>query len=105
MRRRIPDLGKLLFVLPNLFTMSSVLMALGLPLCFFLLLSGWDLLGLFTHLDNMSSRYLEADGIRRLAFSSDLKIIFFGSTALIAALRMPGFTRRIAGSFPIRSKT
>ncbi|MEH6702727.1 hypothetical protein [Parasphingorhabdus sp.] len=89
----------------SLFTMSSVLMALGLPLCFFLLLSGWDLLGLFTHLDNMSSRYLEADGIRRLAFSSDLKIIFFGSTALIAALRMPGFTRRIAGSFPIRSKT
>ena len=25
MKRRIPDLGKLLFVLPNLFTMSSVL--------------------------------------------------------------------------------
>ena len=89
----------------SLFTMSSVLMALGLPLCFFLILSGWDLLGLFTHLDNLSSRYLEADGMRRLAFSSDLKIIFFGFTALIAALRMPGFTRRIAGAFPERSKT
>ena len=89
----------------SLFAISSVLMALGLPLCFFLLLSGWDLLGLFTHLDNLSSRYLEADGVRRLAFSSDLKIIFFGSTALIAALRMPGFTRRIAGAFPERSKT
>ena len=25
MRRRVPDLGKLLFVLPNLFTMSAVL--------------------------------------------------------------------------------
>jgi hypothetical protein len=89
----------------SLLAMSSVLMALGLPLCFFLILSGWDLLGLFTHLDNLSSHYLEADGVRRLAFSSDLKIIFFGSTALIAALRMPGFTRRIAGSIPIRSKT
>lgn len=89
----------------SLFAISSVLMALGLPLCFFLLLSGWDLLGLFTHLDNLSSRYLEADGMRRLAFSSDLKIMFFGSTALIAALRMPGFTRRIAGAFPERSKT
>ena len=86
------------------FAMSSVLMALGLPLCFFLLLSGWDLLGLFTHLDNLSSRYLEADGVRRLAFSSDLKIIFFGSTALIAALRMPGFIARIAGAFPERSQ-
>ena len=89
----------------SLFTMSSVLMALGLPLCFFLLLSGWDLLGLFTHLDNLSVRYLQADGMRRLAFSSDLKIIFFGSTALIAALRIPRFIARIAGSFSKRSKT
>ena len=89
----------------SLFAVSSVLMALGLPLCFFLLLSGWDLLGLFTHLDNLSVRYLQAGGMRRLAFSSDLKIIFFGSTALIAALRMPGFARRIAGAFPERSKT
>ncbi|WP_422346030.1 hypothetical protein [Parasphingorhabdus sp.] len=89
----------------SLFAMSSVLMALGLPLCFFLILSGWDLLGLFTHLDNLSVRYLQADGVRRLAFSSDLKIIFFGSTALIAALRMPGFITRIASDFPERSKT
>lgn len=89
----------------SLFTMSSVLMALGLPLCFFLLLSGWDLLGLFTHLDNLSSRYLEADGMRRLGFSSDLKIIFFGFTALIAAFRMPRFIARIASDFPERSKT
>ena len=89
----------------SLFAISSVLMALGLPLCFFLLLSGWDLLGLFAHLDNLSSRYLEADGVRRLAFSSDLKIMFFGSTALIAALRIPRFIARIAGSFSKRSKT
>ena len=76
----------------SLFTMSSVLMALGLPLCFFLLISGWDLLGLFTHLDNFSGRYLEADAARRLMFSSDLKIMLFAATTLIAALRMPGFT-------------
>ncbi|ASK87182.1 MULTISPECIES: hypothetical protein [Sphingomonadaceae] len=84
----------------SLFAISSVLMALGLPLCFFLLLSGWDLLGLFAHLDNLSSRYLEADGVRRLAFSSDLKIMFFGSTALIAALRIPRFIARITDDFP-----
>lgn len=89
----------------SLFAVSSVLMALGLPLCFFLLLSGWDLLGLFTHLENLSVRYLQADGMRRLAFSSDLKIIFFGSTALIAALRMPGFVARLASDFRKRSKT
>lgn len=89
----------------SLFAMSSVLMALGLPLCFFLILSGWDLFGLFTHLDNLSVRYIHADAVRRLMFSSDLKIMFFAATALIAALRMPGFTRRIASEFPERSKT
>lgn len=86
----------------SLFAFSSVLMALGLPLCFFLILSGWDLLGLFTHLDNLSSRYLAADGARRLMFSSDLKIMFFAAIVLIAALRMPGFIRRVAGDFPER---
>jgi hypothetical protein len=84
----------------SLFAMSSVLMTLGLPVCFFLLISGWDLLGLFTHLDNLSSRYLEADGVRRLAFSSDLKIMFFGFSALIAALRIPRFIARITDDFP-----
>jgi hypothetical protein len=88
----------------SLFAISSVLMALGLPLCFFLILSGWDLLGLFTHLDNLSSRYLAADGARRLIFSSDLKIMFVAATALIAALRMPGFIRRIVGAFPERNE-
>jgi hypothetical protein len=88
----------------SLFALSSVLMALGLPLCFFLILSGWDLLGLFTHLDNLSGRYLAADGARRLMFSSDLKIMFFAATALIAALRMPGFIRRIVGAFPERNE-
>ena len=88
----------------SLFAISSVLMALGLPLCFFLILAGWDLLGLFTHLDNLSSRYLAADGARRLMFSSDLKIMFFASTALIAALRMPGFIRRIVDASPERNE-
>lgn len=88
----------------SLFAISSVLMALGLPLCFFLILSGWDLLGLFTHLDNLSGRYLAADGARRLMFSSDLRIMFFAATALIAVLRMPGFFRRIAVGFPERNE-
>ena len=89
----------------SLFAISSILMALGLPLFFFLAISGWDLLGLFTHLDNLSGRYLEADAARRLMFSSDLKIMLFAATTLIAALRMPGFIARIASDFPKRSKT
>ncbi len=87
----------------SLFAASSVLMALGLPLFFFLAISGWDLLGLFTHLDNLSARYIEATAVRRLSFSSDLKIMFFAATALIALLRMPGFITRIWGGFPERA--
>lgn len=83
----------------SLFTMSSVLMALGLPLCFFLLISGWDLLGLFTHLDNLSSRYLEADGARRLVFSHDLKFMFTAAAALVTAIRMPHFLSKLMRSY------
>lgn len=74
-----------------LFAMSSAMMALGLPLFFFLTISGWDLLGLFTHMENISARYLEAEGARRLAFSYDLRFMFAAATALVAAVRMPQF--------------
>lgn len=67
-------------------------------------LSGWDLLGLFTHLDNFSGRYLEADALRRLAFSHDLKIMAFAATALITALQMPGFISRLSSDLPERSE-
>lgn len=87
------------------FAVTTALMTLGLPLCFFLAISGWDLIGLFTHLDNLATRYLEADAVRRLAFSHDLKRMFFAATALITALRMPGFISRLSSDLPERSET
>jgi len=83
------------------FAFSTVMITLGLPLFFFLAISGWDLGGLFAHLDNLSSRYLEADAVRRLTFSSDLKWVFFTATALIAAIRFPAFFKQITSNFPV----
>jgi|TARA_R100001244_G_scaffold20643_2_gene21362 hypothetical protein len=90
-----------IMLLASRFAFSTVMITLGLPLFFFLAISGWDLAGLFAHLDNLSSRYLEADASRRLTFSSDLKWVFFTATALIAAIRFPVFFKRIASNFPV----
>ncbi len=90
------------FLLASGFAFSTVMITLGIPLFFFLAISGWDLAGLFAHLDNLSSRYLEANASRRLTFSSDLKWVFFTATALIAAVRFPAFFKRIAIIFPVR---
>ena len=88
----------------SLFAISSVLMALGLPLFFFLAISGWDLLGLFTHLENLSSRYLEADGARRLAFSHDLKFLFAAAAAFVVVIRMPSFLCSLIQGFTLEDE-
>lgn len=75
------------------FAVSTFLMTLGLPLFFFLLLSGWNMDLLFLQVDNLSSRYIDADSARQMAFSDELKIGFFGIAAIIALWRIPQFVR------------
>lgn len=73
------------------FVATTLLMTLGLPLLVFLLLVGWDMSLLFGQLDNLSSRFMTADAARRLEFASDLHILFFVATGLVALVRLPGF--------------
>lgn len=73
------------------FAASSLAMTLGLPLAFFLALSGWHLDMLFTQIENLSGRYLAADGARRTAFADLVEIGFIGMFALIAIWRLPRF--------------
>lgn len=75
------------------FAVSTFLMTLGLPLFFFLLLSGWNMDLLFLQIDNLASRYIAADSVRQLAFSDQLQIGFFGMAAIIALWRTPKFAR------------
>jgi hypothetical protein len=93
-RRIVADFSYLLLTGAG-FTVSTCLMVLGVPLFAFLALAGWDMNLFFLALDNISSRFIEADAARRIAFSDDLKIVFFVSLAAVALVRLPGFVRRI----------
>tara|TARA_A100001391_G_scaffold188617_1_gene159309 strand:+ start:4953 stop:5369 length:417 start_codon:yes stop_codon:yes gene_type:complete len=74
-----------------LFLASTWLMAFGLPLLFFLALSGGDLDQLFWQVDNLASRWIEADAVRKDAFSQLIQIALIGSATLILIWRMPRF--------------
>lgn len=73
------------------FAVTTFLMTLGLPLFFFLLLSGWNMDLLFLQLDNIANRYVDASDLRQLAFSSELKIGFFAIAGIVALWRIPRF--------------
>lgn len=73
------------------FAVTTFLMTLGLPLFFFLLISGWNMDLLFLQLDNIANRYLGADTARQLAFSGELQGGFFLFVLLIAIWRTPRF--------------
>ena len=74
-----------------LFLASTWLMAFGLPLLFFLALSGGDLDQLFWQVDNLASRWIAADMSRKDAFSQLIQIALIGSATLILIWRMPRF--------------
>lgn len=78
------------------FTLTTFLMVLGLPLFFFLLASGWNMELLFLQLDNLASRYVDADHARQLVFSDQLRAGFYVSVALVALWRIPGFVGRLS---------
>lgn len=77
------------------FAVTTFLMTLGLPLFFFLLISGWNMDLLFLQLDNIATRYLGADTARQLAFSGELQGGFFLFVLLIAIWRTPRFVAEL----------
>ncbi len=95
--RLLPFLQGTCFVLIEAarFAVSSLLIVLGVPLFFFLLLAGWDLSLLFAQLQNLAEHYRDADALRRLGFSQDLQGAFLILTLGVLLLRSPRFLRRI----------
>ena len=78
------------------FLASSYLMALGMPLLFFLAISGGEAGALFAHLANMADRFLAADHARQAAFLGEIKLVLIGLATLLAAIRLPRFLRDLA---------
>ena len=72
---------------------SSYLMALGLPLLFFLLLSRGHPDAFFAHVANLADRFLAADLARRVTFLGQCKFVLIGLATLVVVWRMPRFIR------------
>ena len=77
----------------SLFLGSSYLMALGLPLLFFLALSGGNPDAFFAHVANLGDRFLAADLARRVSFLGQCKFVLIGLATLVVVWRMPRFIR------------
>lgn len=73
------------------FLATTYLMTLGLPLLFFLMLSGGDVTLFFAQLANFADRFLGADPDRQLDFVNQLKFALVGLATLVVCLRLPGF--------------
>ncbi|MXO71775.1 hypothetical protein [Alteraurantiacibacter buctensis] len=78
------------------FTLTSLLIVLGLPLFVFLFLVGWDLTLLFAQLGNLAEHYDSAEPLARRLFSRDLQVAFIALAGGFALLRLPMFLRHLA---------
>ena len=78
------------------FLASTYLMTLGLPLLFFLAISGGDVELFFAQLANFADRFLGADPDRQVGFVNELKFGLISLATLIAIWRMPRFLKEIA---------
>ena len=92
LRSRMAD-GCYIVLRGSLFLSSSYLMALGLPLLFFLLLSGGNPDAFFAHVANLGDRFLAADLARRVSFLGQCKFVLIGLATLVVVWRMPRFIR------------
>ncbi|MFN7101027.1 MAG: hypothetical protein ACK4N1_00220 [Pseudorhizobium sp.] len=92
LRSRMAD-GCYILIRGCLFLGSSYLMALGLPLLFFLLLSGGNPDAFFAHVANLGDRFLAADLARRVTFLGQCKFVLIGLATLVVVWRMPRFIR------------
>ncbi|MFM2280303.1 MAG: hypothetical protein RLZZ444_2534 [Pseudomonadota bacterium] len=91
-RSRMAD-GCYIVLRGSLFLGSSYLMALGLPLLFFLALSGGNPDAFFAHVANFGDRFLAADLARRVTFLGQCKFVLIGLATLVVVWRMPRFIR------------
>ena len=73
------------------FLATTYLMTLGLPLLFFLMISGGDVELFFAQLANFVDRFLGADPDRQVGFVNELKFGLISLATLVACLRLPGF--------------
>ena len=83
----------------SLFLASSYLIALGLPLLFFLLVSGGSGEAFFAHLGNFADRFLAAESERRIDFLTEVKFTLVGLATFVVIWRLPRFIVELERTF------
>lgn len=85
------------FVLLELAGWLSIhtLAILGCAVAAFLVLSGGNLGNFFLHLDNLTSRFADADAVRRAAFEQQVVLSFLILYVGALILRAPRFIKRL----------
>ncbi len=73
----------------------NLLTVLGCVVAMFLVISHGDIDVFFSHLNNLASRYVEADLGRRAAFQHQLVIGFAIMAGIFFAVRLPRFVMRL----------
>lgn len=68
---------------------------LGCAVAAFLVLSGGNLGNFFLHLDNLTSRFADADSVRRAAFEQQVVLTFLILYVGALVLRAPRFVKRL----------
>lgn len=86
------------------FLTSTYLMTLGLPLLFFLAISGWHMDVLFLQLGNLAARFEGAEPVRQIGFLRDVTFVLIGAATLIGIWRMPRFLGEVTRSHADRSQ-
>lgn len=74
---------------------STILGVLGAVVACFLVISAGDIDTFFSHLNNLTSRYVTADFGRRAAFEHQIVQVLLVFTIVTVACRLPGFVRRV----------
>lgn len=90
--------GCYIFLKGCAFTATNFMIMLGLPLLFFLAISGGDLTNFFMMLELLASRFLDADSARQMAFVGDIQSALVVTLTLIAVLRTPKFVADVANA-------
>lgn len=94
-RRIFADLC-LILIKAGAFLGSIYLAVLGLPLLFFLALTGGNMELLFTQIGNLAAHYLAADHARQAEFNQGVAFALLGIATLIAIWRLPRFLDDVA---------
>lgn len=94
LRRRFAD-GLYILLVSTGWLSLNLLAVAGCAVAAFAILGGGDWQSTFMQIDNLTSRYLDADAGRRAAFQHHMVQLFSTLTLALVVFRLPAFVKRV----------